>query len=180
MTKTTKNLVVIAMLVALAVVGMIPQIPSPFDANLKFDFSEFFCILGGMVFGPLVGLLIVALKSAIHFGLFGGDLVGHLVNIVSVGVMVVAISLVFRPFKDTPKKWLWLVISIIVGVVARVLVMIPVNMFVTSTIWLIPDQTTRIVFVYGASVPFNLTQGIVSGVVTSPLYEAYERWLDHS
>lgn len=180
MTKTTKNLVTIAMLVALAVVGMIPQVPSPFNVNLQFDFSEFFCILGGLIFGPLIGLLIVFLKTSIHFLLFGGDLIGHGLNIVAVGVMTVVVSMIFRPFKDSPKKWLWMVIGIISGVIARTLVMIPVNMITTSTIWLIPDETARMVFVYGSSVPFNITQGAISGVISGPLYEAYERWLNNN
>ena len=180
MTKTTKNLVTIAMLVALAVVGMIPQVPSPFNTNLQFDFSEFFCILGGLIFGPLIGLLIVFLKTSIHFLLFGGDLIGHGLNIVAVGVMVTVVSMIFRPFKDSPKKWLWMVIGIISGVIARTLVMIPVNMITTSTIWLIPDATARMVFVYGSSVPFNITQGAISGVISGPLYEAYERWLNNN
>ena len=180
MTKTTKNLVIAAMLVALAVVGMIPQVPSPFNPALQFDLSEFFCILGGLIFGPWVGLLITFLKTAIHFLTFGGDLIGHALNVVAVGVMVVVVSSIFRPFKGTPKKWLWMVIAVVSGVIARTLVMIPVNFITTSTIWLIPDQTARMVFVFGSSVPFNLTQGVLSGMITGPLYEAYERWLNHS
>jgi riboflavin transporter FmnP len=181
MTKTTKNLVTIAMLMAFAFVGYVLQIVSPFSPWLKFDFSEFFCILGGMLFGPLVGLLITAVKVLLHM-FVEPEPVGHVMNFIAVGTMVVVTSLIFRQFKDSPKKWLWLMIAIIAGVVARALIMIPAN-FIAMKFWwgsFFPDSQSAMIFVYASSIPFNITQGILSGTMTGPLYEAYERWLNHS
>lgn len=182
MTKTTKNLVTIAMLMAFAFVGYALQVTSPFSPWLKFDFSEFFCILGGMLFGPLVGLLITGVKVLLHFLFIEPEPIGHTMNFVAVGTMVVVISLIFRQFKDSPKKWLWLIIAIMAGVVARALIMIPSN-FIAMKFWwssFFPEAQTAMLFVYASSIPFNITQGAISGVITGPLYEAYERWLNHS
>jgi hypothetical protein len=58
--------------------------------------------------------------------------------------------------------------------------MVPAN-FVAMKIWwssFFPDAQASMVFVYGSSIPFNVTQGAVSGVITGPLYEAYERWIN--
>jgi riboflavin transporter FmnP len=180
MTKTTKNLVSIAMLMAFAIVGYMLQVTSPFSPWLKFDFSEIFCILGGMIFGPLIGLLIVAVKVLMHFLLVEPEPVGHVLNFIAVGTMVVVISLIFRAFRDSPKKWLWLIIGIVAGVVSRALIMIPAN-FIAMKFWwgsFFPSAQDAMLFVYASSIPFNMTQGILSGTVSGPLYEAYERWLN--
>lgn len=182
MTKTTKNLVTIAMLMAFAFVGYYIQIPSPFSPWLKFDLSEFFCILGGMLFGPLVGLLVTGVKVLFHYMFIEPEPVGHVMNFVAVGTMVTVISLIFRQYKESPKKWTWLMIAIISGVIARALIMVPAN-FIAMKIWwsnFFPDAQASMIFVYASSIPFNITQGAVSGVITGPLYEAYERWLNRN
>jgi riboflavin transporter FmnP len=179
MTKTTKNLVTISMLMAFAFVGYAIQITSPFAPFLKFDLSEFFCILGAMIFGPLIGVLIVFVKVLLHFIFIDPEPIGHAMNFIAVSTMVATISLIFRPFKETSRKWLWLVLAIVAGVIARALVMIPAN-FIAMKFWwgsFFPNAGDAMIYVYASSIPFNITQGILSGTLTGPLYEAYERWL---
>ncbi len=182
MTKTTKNLVFISLLMAFAFIGFAIQITVPMLAPLKFDLSEFFCILGGLIFGPLVGLLIVAVKVILHFFFFEAEPIGHIMNFIAVGSMVVVSSLIFRPFREKSSKWMWLIVGIVAGVLVRTAIMIPTNFVVLKFWWgnYFPNAAAAQAFVYGTSVPFNLIQGAVSGAITLPLFTAFERWLEKS
>lgn len=180
MAKSTKNLVIISMLMALSFIGFAIQFTIPMIAPLKFDLSEFFCIIGGLIFGPLVGLLIVAVKVILHYFFFEPEPIGHIMNFIAVGSMVVVSSLIFRPFREKQNKWMWLIIGIVAGVIVRTAIMVPTNFIVLKHWWgsFFPDAVAAQAFVYGTSIPFNLIQGVASGAITLPLFAAFERWHD--
>ncbi len=177
--KPTKKLVVAALLVALSLAGMMFQVSYPVNPYLKFDLSEIFCILGGILLGPWVGLMIVALKSYLHLLLGSYDIIGHTMNVLAVGSMVVVTSLIFRPFRTNKNRWGWLVFALLMGVIVRTLIMIPANLLVIKLWWgsYFPDMNAALFFVYIAAVSFNLIQGVASGIVAMPLLKAFETYI---
>lgn len=175
----TKKLVIASLLVALSFAGMMFQVSYPINPNLRFDLSEIFCLLGGIVLGPWVGLLIVAIKSLMHMILIQWEPIGHTMNVLAVGSMVVVTSLIFSSFRANKKRWGWLVLALLVGIIVRTLIMIPTNLLVIRLWWglYFPDMNAALFFVYIAAPSFNLIQGIASGIIAMPLLKAFETYI---
>lgn len=69
--KSTKNLVLLAVLIALGAILMSIEIPYPPAPFLKFDLSELVILLTVEIFGLLPAILVAAFKSLIHVMIFG-------------------------------------------------------------------------------------------------------------
>ena len=69
--KSTKNLVLLAGLIALGAILMSIEIPYPPAPFLKFDLSELVILLTVEIFGLLPAILVAAFKSLIHVMIFG-------------------------------------------------------------------------------------------------------------
>lgn len=69
--KSTKNLVLLAVLIALGAILMSIEIPYPPVPFLKFDLSELVILMTVEIFGLLPAVLVAAFKSLIHVMIFG-------------------------------------------------------------------------------------------------------------
>ncbi|MGL4373988.1 MAG: ECF transporter S component [Turicibacter sp.] len=71
MFKSTKNLVLLGLLIALGTVLMLIEIPYPIVPFLKFDLSEIVILLTVQIFGLVPAILVAALKSIVHVMVMG-------------------------------------------------------------------------------------------------------------
>lgn len=172
----TRNLTLTAALSALAFVGMLLQISfgfiMPSFGFLKFDFSEAFCLIGGFVCGPLWGLLVVFIKTFLHFTL-DGDWIGHSINFVSVGSMTLVASLFWQWAKNKPNKWTYVITGLIVAIITRIIVIIPTNwFFITNTFYstFFPTKEALSAYLITVVPTFNSIQGLISSLVFIPLF----------
>lgn len=188
-TKQIKSMVIIALLSALSFVGMYIQVSFWLAPWLKFDLSEIFCLLGGIIFGPWIGLLIVGMKNVLHYLLGSGQLIGVSMNFIAVGTMTLIVGFVWKRAKNEKNartRYNKLIIGLIIAVIIRIVIMIPTN-------WLILLFTfygdnfiiagTRslngagIVYLYIHNPVFNVIQGILSSILLMPLFYTWERIL---
>lgn len=172
----TRNLTLTAVLSALAFVGMLLQISfgfvMPNYAFLKFDFSEAFCLIGGFVCGPLWGLLVVFIKTFLHFTL-DGDWIGHSINFVSVGSMTVVASLFWLWGKNKPNKWAYIMTGLIVAIIVRIVIIVPTNwFFITNTFYssFFPTKEALNAYLITVVPTFNSLQGLLSSLLFLPLF----------
>ncbi|MDR0879110.1 MAG: ECF transporter S component [Clostridioides sp.] len=99
----TRTMVMMAILSAISVLLMYIEAPIPgvFPDFLKLDLSDIPAILGGMAFGPFVGLGIEFLKNLIHgvtASTTGG--IGEVANIIVAGAYVFVLTFAYNKSKN--------------------------------------------------------------------------------
>jgi riboflavin transporter FmnP len=143
---------------------------------LQFDFSEAFCLIGGFVMGPLWGLGIVLLKNILHFSI-DGNWVGHISNFIAVGTMTVVSSLIWTSAKKKQNIWPLIIIGLTIGVLIRIIIMIPANwLLITTTFWKENFKTAQDLNYYLIAVvpTFNGSLGTLSSILFVPLLKIYQ------
>lgn len=181
---STQHLTRIAVLSVIAYVLMFLEFGLPvFPGFLMLDFSDLPALIGAFAMGPMAGVLIQLVKSALHFitkSWSGG--VGELANFI-VGVFyVVPAALVYHYKKDRKHAIMGValgtVIMTVLGAVANYFVLIPMYsqfMPIEAIIQMGNVVNSRIVdvrtlVIYGV-MPFNIFKGTMIAVLTLLLYK---------
>ena len=120
----TKKMVLMALLSAIAFVLMTyVKFPVKYLGFLEFEVSDVPAVIGGLAFGPVVGVAIVLLKNAIHLFITSTAGVGELANFLVMAAYVLPIAILGR------KKHK--VAGFVAGTLALVVAGIFVNVFIT-------------------------------------------------
>ena len=191
---TTKNLVKIGMLTAVATVLFFIKIPLPFIAPpfYELDFSGIAALIGGFAMGPIAGVLIEFLKNVINLiidgSITGG--VGELSNFLTGCAYVLPASLIYK-YNKNRKSALWgiltgIIIMTVFGYYSNSLVMLPTYAkALKMPIEVIVSMGSQIHssidsvgdFVLFCVVPFNLIKGVLVGIVTFLIYKKIRKVL---
>jgi riboflavin transporter FmnP len=140
----------------------LPYMP-PF---LKYDPSEVFALVGGLIYGPVVGVTIVALKNVMHMIVSGNfTIVSHIANFVAGGTLVFVSALFYPRFKGTRYTW----VAFALGCVAMALVMIPSNYLVFLPYHGILGERAREMAIFTIT-PFNFAKAAISSVIGYVLF----------
>lgn len=184
----TRTMVQIAMLGAVAAVLMFLEFPAPFLAPpfYKIDFSELPVLIGGFAMGPVAGVVIEAIKIALHL-LFKGTqtaFVGELGNFIMGCALVVPAALIYKFHKTRRMALVSLIIGVIVTSVVSVFVNaymllpaygaafnLPMEVIVGMGQAIHPSINTVMGFCLLTVLPFNLFKGVLSLVVTMLVYK---------
>ncbi|HOO96268.1 MAG TPA: ECF transporter S component [Caldisericia bacterium] len=176
-----RKISIIGLLSALAFVGMFVQISFPLAPFLKFDLSEIFCLLGGIVLGPISGLIIVVIKSFLHYVIIEPEIFGHVMNVIAVGTMTIVASYAYifsQKVRGSSKvQNFWFAGGLVVAIIARTAIMIPANWlailytpykdhFMLNGVF---NWEFAGIYVYTQSLFFNLIQGVASAALFTPL-----------
>ena len=95
--KSVRNLVLAGILVALSLVLMLLELPIPFlPPWLKLDFSTVPLLIGGFAMGPVWGICMQAVKSALHLLWSSTGGVGELADFIMGGAFVLTASLIYH------------------------------------------------------------------------------------
>ncbi|TGV16820.1 ECF transporter S component, partial [Mesorhizobium sp. M00.F.Ca.ET.186.01.1.1] len=84
--RATQRIVTIPMLAAVAFILQYLEVPVPLMPSfLKLDFSTLPALIGGLMYGPVAGIIIEVLKNTLHmlFKNTDGLLIGELANVVA-------------------------------------------------------------------------------------------------
>lgn len=173
----TRKLVVMAMLVALSVVLIaaihLPLIPTV--AFLEYDPADIPILIGAMAYGPAAGLALTAAAAVIQ-GMFISTTGpwGILMHIIATGAMTFAASTVYKHRRTRAGA----AVGLVLGTLARGLVMVPANHFITP-IWMsAPTEVVDSLMLSGI-LPFNLLVGAINSAVTFLTYKTVSRFLIH-
>lgn len=133
---------------------------------LKYDPSEIFALVGGLIYGPVVGVTIVALKNVMHMIVTGNfTVVSHLANFVAGGTLVFVSALFYPRWSGTRYAW----IALAIGSVAMALVMIPANYLIFLPYHGIVAEKAREMAIYTVT-PFNFAKAILSSMIGYALF----------
>ena len=169
----TKKLVRVSLLCAISVVLVyfihFPLIPSaPF---LEYDPADISIILIGLSYGTGWGLLATIIVSVIQ-GITvssASGWIGIVMHIVSTGVFVITVSEVH---KKTSKR----IPSLVLGAIAMVLIMIPINLVFTG-IFMGTGVMTVVKMLIPAIIPFNLLKAGINAAIAGLLFKRIEKYI---
>ena len=185
--KSTKVMVQIAMLSAVAIVFMLFEFPLPFAPSFyKLDFSELPVIIGAFAIGPVAGIMIEAVKILLNLLVNGSTTagVGELANFIIGCSFVLPAALVYT--RNKSKK------SAVAGLIFGTLLMTTVGCFINAYVllpayaaafhWEIsalielgsavnPAIDSLWSFILLAVAPFNLVKGILVSFITLLVYK---------
>lgn len=177
MSQQTRKLTTIAMLSAVAAVLItlvhFPLFPSA--AFLQYDPADVAILIGGFAYGPAAGIVITVLASFIEAFILGQDGVyGFLMHVIASGVTVTVAAVIYR-YKHTRMGGL---IALIAGTVARGLVMLPANHFITPYFMGAPTAVVDAMLL-PTILPFNLLVGAINSAITFAVYKTVSRHVIH-
>ena len=177
MSASTKKLTVLAMLTALsAVLITLVHFPLfPAAAFLQYDPADVAILIGAFAFGPLAGLAVTVIASAIQAFLLGGDGVyGFLMHVIASGTLALVAGSIYR-LRHTRMGGLT---ALIAGTVAMGLVMMVANPFITPYYMGVPTEVVDAMLVT-VILPFNLLKAGINSVITFLVYKTVSRTLIH-
>lgn len=167
--KTTRVMVVTAMLSALAIVlqllgAFVPRVAGFLDV----EFSDLPAIIGTLALGPVCGIAVEAIKNVIHCAVTTTGFVGELANFIVNGTFVLVLGLIYK-MKKTKK-------TAVLGFIAATLIYtgaaMATNLFLMFPLYM-KDAPTEVMWsiVLTAVTPFNLAKGTVLSLITLAIYK---------
>ena len=157
-----------ALLAAVAVVLVyfihFPLIPAA--PYLEYDMADVPVLLATLLFGPGWGLAILTVVSVIQAFLLGGSgWVGCVMHIIASGALVLLVGLIY----GKSEKFSRLILGMALGVIAVVVLMIPLNLIFTVYFNGVPASVVQDMIV-PVIIPFNLIKAGVNAVLTVILF----------
>ena len=157
-----------ALLAAVAVVLVyfihFPIIPAA--PYLEYDMADVPVLLATLLFGPGWGLAILTVVSVIQAFLLGGSgWVGCVMHIIASGALVLLVGWIY----GKSESFVRLLVGMVLGVIAVVLLMIPLNLVLTVHFNGAPAEMVRQMMV-PVIIPFNLIKAGVNAVLTVIVY----------
>ncbi len=181
----TKKMVLMALLSAIAFVLMTyVKFPVKYLGFLEFEVSDVPAVMGGLAFGPIVGVAIVLLKNVLHLLITSTAGVGELANFLVMAAYVLPIAVIGR------KKHK--VAGFVAGTIALVVAGILVNTFITVPFYMkafggeavynmvsatIPSIDSVWELVLIGITPFNVVKGIAVSLVGYYTWKAFAKVL---
>ena len=181
---STKQLVAIAFLSAIAYVLMLLHLPFKFIGFLELEFSDVPAVIGGIIYGPAVGVIIELIKNIIKaFTATSTAWVGEFANFVISSAYVIPAVILIRKLKGKRRYIISFTVAticmMIVGALANYFVMIPLyakafgglDVIVGGAAAMVPAIKNLGTIVLFGITPFNLVKGIVIGLVSYYIYK---------
>ncbi|MFW5632726.1 MAG: ECF transporter S component [Acetivibrio ethanolgignens] len=187
---TTRQLVTLAMLSALAYVLMLIHLPFKYLGFLELEFSDVPAVIASLVYGPVAGVVVELIKNvikAITATTTGG--IGELANFLISACYVIPVGILFQRLKGKAKVFE----SFAAGIAGFVTAGVVVNYFITvplyanlfggmdvvvgaaaATVPAIKDLATIVIL---GITPFNVVKGLLVSFVGYLVYKLFRKSL---
>ena len=171
--KKTVRLAKMGMLAAISIVLMMAvRIPFPPLPFLEYDPADISIMIGTFAFGPLAGLAITVIVSAIQGILLASTgPYGIVMHILATGVFVVVAGLIYKHKKSKKSA----IIALAAGTLAWVIVMMPANYFITPLFF--GMERAAVVPMLPLIALFNFLKAGINSVITFLLYKRISGFL---
>ena len=136
-----------------------PILPSA--SYLRFEPSEVPAILAAFLFGPKAGVAVILIKDILYLLLRASDPFGPLADFIAASTFVYTTAWLCRADYSTFR----FILAGLGGVLARVMIMIPVNLVILQLEFGMPFSQI-IGIMLPALVPFNLLKGIINAAIS--------------
>lgn len=176
------RMIILALLGTISLVLLFLNFPLPFlPPYLKIDFSEVPALLASLIFSPLAGIIVIAIKNVLYLLIGGGEPVGVAANFLAGVLFVAPVALIYHKYKGVKSIISGLVIGTIIMAVAmsvlNYLVLLPVYAWFMGMEEMKIESVKRIAVIYGV-LPFNVLKGIIVGMLFIPLFTRLRAWIE--
>lgn len=181
--KSIVHMVSIAMLSSIAYLLMMLDFPFPgLPPFLQIDFSDVPALMAAIIFSPLAGVMVEAIKNVLHYGIQGsltGVPVGEIANFIAGCLFILPAAYLFRKHRTVKS----LTTGLMLGTITMTVIMSVLNYFVVlpAYTWFLDqpamssEEMRQMIIV--AILPFNIIKGIVVTVVCIPLFSRLRVWV---
>lgn len=186
-TFTTRKIVMIAMMSAIATVIYYLDFPVPLmPAFIKLDLSNVISLLAGFSMGPAAGVAVCLIKNLIHIVIKGMGTtmgIGDIFDFVTSAVFTFTAGMIY--LKNKTKNGA--VIGSIIGAAAFTLISLPLNYFIVYPIYfkafggealilsmyqqIMPDVKSIFSALCIFNLPFTFIKGVICAAVTILIYK---------
>lgn len=181
--RNLRTLVGAAMLSAVAFVLQFLEFPVPLSPSFaKMDLSDLPALIGAFAYGPLWGVVIEAVKNALHLFQTQTGGVGELANFLMGSALVLPAGLIYARRKSRKTALIGcLVGSVSMGIVSAFAnyfillpmfeMFMPVEQVIAAFAEIVPFIHTKLDVVLYNTLPVNLCKGLAISLVTMVLYK---------
>lgn len=181
--KNLRKLVGTAMLAAVAFVLQFLEFPMPLSPSFaKFDLSDLPALIGAFAYGPLWGVVIEAVKNALHLFQTQTGGIGELANFLMGAALVFPAGLIYQKQKSRKTALIGCVVgSLCMGVMAALAnyfillpmfeIFMPIDEVIAAFAAVIPFIHTKLDVVLLNALPMNTLKGLVVSLITMLLYK---------
>ena len=181
--KNLRKLVGTAMLAAVAFVLQFLEFPMPLSPSFaKFDLSDLPALIGAFAYGPLWGVVIEAVKNALHLFQTQTGGIGELANFLMGAALVFPAGLIYQKQKSRKTALIGCVVgSLCMGVMAALAnyfillpmfeIFMPIDEVIAAFAAVIPFIHTKLDVVLLNALPMNILKGLVVSLITMLLYK---------
>lgn len=172
------KLVFTGALSSIAFILMVLNFPLPgLPPYLKVDFSDIPALIAVIMFGPVAGIIVEAIKNMLHFFIQGsatGVPIDQAANFVAGVLLILPFSIVFKKVHSLKGA----IMGLLVGTLAMTIGMAFLNYFVLLPAYayllnMPPMQSNEVrMLIMTGILPFNLMKGII---VTTMFYLLYDK-----
>jgi riboflavin transporter FmnP len=178
---STQRLVTIPLLAAVAFILQYLEFPLPLMPSfLKLDFSTLPGLVGGLIFGPVAGVIVELLKNLLHLLLKNTDglLIGELANFVAGTSFILAAVSIQRRLQTKGSFLIGLAVGTVlmtaVMAVANAVFLIPAyaklyQVSVENLLGMLQADSLWSLILY-AIVPFNIIKGAALSLLAYPVF----------
>lgn len=134
------------------------RIPYPIFPAYEYDPGDIPVLISAFVLGPVWGIVLTALVSVIQGVTVsaGGGVIGIVMHFFATSSFVIVSSIVYRKLKMNN------VLSVVFGIIAQTLIMIPLNLVLTPLYYGIPIESV-IEMILPVILPFNILKAGING-----------------
>lgn len=174
-------MIIIAFLGTISLLLFFLKFPLPIlPAYLKIDFGDVPAMIAGLIFSPLAGVMVVAIKNILYFAVSGSaDPIGVTASFIAGVLFVLPISVIYHKYKGVKS----VISGLITGTIIMAFGMSILNYFFILPAygwfmgWDINDQFKWVSVIAGI-LPFNLIKGIIIGLLFVPLFIRMRSWIE--
>ncbi|HAM79320.1 ECF transporter S component [Ornithinibacillus bavariensis] len=175
------RLIILSLLGAVSLLLFFINFPLPLlPSYLKIDFSDVPAIMASLIFSPLAGVIVVAIKNGLYLAIGGGEIVGVTANLIAGVLLVLPIGILYHKFKNVKS----IVSGLITGTIIMALGMGVFNYFVLLPAyslmmgWGEVTHEFMMTTILVGILPFNVIKGIIVGILFVPIFIKMRRWIE--
>ncbi len=174
------KLIILALLGTISLVLLFLNFPLPFlPPYLKIDFSEVPALMAALIFSPVAGAIVIAIKNLLYLAIGGGEPIGVMANFLAGLMFVLPVSIFYHKFKGVKS----VVSGLVTGTFIMAFGMSVLNYFIIlpAYSWFMGWEMTshvKWVSVIAGVLPFNLVKGVIVGLLFVPLFMKMRNWIE--
>lgn len=157
-------------------------LPVPFiPPYLKVDFGDIPALLASLIFSPVAGVIVIAIKNFLYLVIGGGDPVGVVANFLAATMFILPVSIMYHKYKGIKSIVLGLITGTLIMAVGmsifNYLVLLPVYAMFMGMDEMAIESVKRVTVLIGI-LPFNILKGIIVSLLFIPLFIKMRSWID--